>query len=94
MVTPEPSGGEDADLTEIREVKIRYEERLLSMAGVVSVGIGKGPDGRPAIVVGLDRPRPEILPEIPGELEGYRVRVEIVGRARALGGPSRRNIKP
>ncbi|MDD1665545.1 MAG: hypothetical protein LUQ32_09315 [Methanomicrobiales archaeon] len=71
----------------IREVKNRHKERLLSIPGVVSVGIGKIPDGTPAIIVGMDRHRPETLPEIPGELEGYLVRVEIVGTVRALRGP-------
>ncbi len=78
----------------IREVKARHEEHLLSMPGVVSVGIGREPDGTLAIVVGLDRLRPEARPEIPGELEGYQVRVEVIGKPRALGGSSRRNINP
>ena len=93
-MTSGPSGTEGGDLARIREVKARHEGHLLSMAGVVSVGLGKDPDGRPSIVVGLDRPRPEGPPEIPGELEGFPVRVEIVGRPRALGESPRRSIKP
>jgi hypothetical protein len=68
----------------IREVKARYEECLLSMPGVVSVGIGRGSDGSPVIVVGLDRTRAATIGEIPEELEGYPVRVEMVGKVRAL----------
>ena len=68
----------------IGDVKARHKEHLLSIPGVVSVGIGKGPDGRPAIVVGLDRDRPEARGQIPEEIEGYRVHVEMVGRYRAL----------
>ena len=78
----------------IREVKARHEERLLSMPGVVSVGIGKSRDGNPVIIVGLDRHRAETILEIPGELEGYLVRVDITGSIRALENPLlRRNIK-
>lgn len=83
-MAPRSAGEEAGKLPGIREVKDRHEGRLLSIPGVVSVGIGKSPDGTPAIVVGMDRHRPETLPEIPGELEGYRVRVEIVGRIRPL----------
>jgi hypothetical protein len=68
----------------IREVKARHREHLLAIPGVVSVGIGKGPDGTPAIIVGLDRHRPESRGQIPDELEGFRVHVEMVGRYRAL----------
>ncbi len=67
-----------------REVKTRYEERLLSLPGVVSVGIGRSPDGRPVIIVGLDRNRPATIQEIPEEIEGYPVRVEMIGPVRAL----------
>jgi hypothetical protein len=94
MVASGHSGEEAGELTAIREVKARHEERLLSMPGVVSVGIGKDPDGTTAIVVGLDGPRPETVSRIPGKLEGFRVRVEVVGRVRALSLTSRRNIKP
>jgi hypothetical protein len=81
-------------MTGIREVKARHEEHLLSMPGVVSVGIGMSPEGKPEIVVGMDRERPETAMQIPGELEGFRTRVEIAGAIRALKPPSHRNIKP
>jgi hypothetical protein len=51
---------------------------------VVSVGIGLGADGSPVIIVGLDRTRASTLQEIPEELEGYPVQVEMVGTVRAL----------
>ncbi len=93
MAVPGREGGEEGGLSAIRAVKARHEEHLLSMEGVVSVGIGKEADGSPVIVVGLDRHRPETLGEIPAELEGFRIRVEIIGTVRALkdSGPG---IKP
>jgi len=94
MVMPGDSGEEAGEPAGIGEIKARHEGHLLSMPGVVSVGIGAGPDGTPVIVVGLDGSRPETVPKIPGEIEGYRVRVEIIGRVKALPPGSRRNIKP
>jgi hypothetical protein len=75
---------EKGGLSAIQAVKARHEEILLSMPGVVSVGIGSDPDGSLVIVVGLDRHRLETIPEIPEELEGFRIRVEVIGTLRAL----------
>jgi len=55
----------------------------MAQAGVVSVGVGRDADGTEVIVVGLDRERPETRAALPRELEGYRVRVRIVGSVRA-----------
>ena len=78
---PHEASGESPS---IREVKARYEECILSLPGVLSVGIGLGADGSPVIIVGLDRTRAATIGEIPEELEGYPVRVEMVGKVRAL----------
>ena len=67
----------------IQEVNARHAERLLAMPGVVSVGIGKNPDGQFVIVVGLDGPRPKTVEQIRNVLEGYPVRVEITGPVKA-----------
>jgi len=67
----------------IREVRTRHERLLLALPGVVSVGIGRGSDGREEIVVGLDRPRPDTVRRIPGSLEGYPVRTHVTGRLRS-----------
>ncbi|HTY52409.1 MAG TPA: hypothetical protein VMB35_04385 [Methanomicrobiales archaeon] len=76
--------GRAGGLAAIREVKARHEDRLLSLPGVVSVGIGTAAGGDMEIVVGLDRHRPGTESEVPVELEGFRVRVEVIGRQRAL----------
>jgi hypothetical protein len=75
--------GEDKAVSPtIQEVNAKHAERLLAMAGVVSVGIGKNPDGQFVIIVGLDGPRPKTVEQIPKVLEGYPVRVEIIGPVR------------
>jgi len=67
----------------IQETKARHEARLMAHPGVVSVGIGRDADGTEVIVVGLDRERPEARAALPRELDGYRVRVQIIGSVRA-----------
>jgi hypothetical protein len=67
----------------IQEVKKKHEARLLSLPGVVSVGIGRDPQGRPAVIVGLDSPRPETQAQIPPQLDGYRFLIQIVGSLKA-----------
>ncbi len=67
----------------IEQVKAAHEESLLALPGVVSVGIGRDAQGRPVIVVGLDKPRPQTEAAVPRALDGYGVRIEIVGTIRA-----------
>jgi hypothetical protein len=67
----------------IQEVKAKHKDRFLAMPGVVSVGIGRSPDGQSVIIVGLDGPRPQTVKQVPKLLDGYPVRVEIIGRVKA-----------
>jgi hypothetical protein len=67
----------------IQEVKTQHADRLLSLPGVISVGVGRRPDGTEVIVVGLDRSRPEAKAKVPQTLGGYPVRIEIVGEVKA-----------
>ena len=76
--------GGDSDMTSsIKEVKAKYEAKLLQMPGVVSVGIGHNESGQPAIVIGLEGPQPETESKLPATLEGYPVTIRIVGKIRA-----------
>ncbi len=68
----------------IEEVKKKYTQALLAKPGVISVGIGKDPDGIPVIIVGLERPQPETQKKLPKTLEGYPVQIEIIGKIKAL----------
>jgi len=67
----------------IQEIKERHTGRFLAMPGVVSVGIGRDPDGKPVIIVGLDSPRPQTQKKLPKVLDDYPVRVEIIGPVKA-----------
>ncbi len=67
----------------IQDVKARHEAELLQLPGVVSVGIGRDTDGVLVLVVGLDRDRPETQAVVPQQLDGHRVKVQVVGQIRA-----------
>ncbi|OEU84081.1 MAG: hypothetical protein BA865_00575 [Desulfobacterales bacterium S5133MH4] len=67
----------------IQEAKAEHEGRLFAMPGVVSVGIGRDPDGTSVIIVGLDGSRPQTVKQLPKVLEGYPVRAEIIGPVEA-----------
>ena len=67
----------------IQDVKARHAPEFMRLPGVVSVGIGRDADGAPVIVVGLDRDRPETRAALPPQVEGHRVRIEVVGRVQA-----------
>ena len=67
----------------IQEIKKRHENQLLTLPGVVSVGIGRDKDGNPAIIVGLDGSHPEIEAQIPRTLDDYPVLIEVIGPIKA-----------
>ena len=67
----------------ISEAKAKHAESLLALPGVVSVGIGKDANGNQAIIVGLDKARPETESKIPGTLEDFTVVVKIAGTIKA-----------
>ena len=66
----------------IRDVKAQHQGRLLALPGVVSVGLGRSPEGEAEIVVSLDRRRPRTMARLPQTLAGYPVRVEVIGQVR------------
>lgn len=75
---------EDSNMSlSIHDVKAKYKAQLMAEPGVVSVGIGRDDEGKPVIIVGLDSPRPETMGKLPKELDGYRLRVEVVGPLKA-----------
>ena len=68
----------------IQEVKDKHVNRILSLPGVVSVGVGRNPDGEPAIIVGLDSTSMDTARQLPKVLDGYPVIVQIIGTIEAL----------
>jgi hypothetical protein len=71
--------GDDRMTSPIQDVKKKHEARLMSLPVVVSMGTGRDPSGNPAIIVGLDGPRPETRAQIPPKLDGYPILIQITG---------------
>lgn len=69
--------------TSIQDAKGKHEQELMAMPGVVSVGIGRGPDGEQAIIVGLEEALPDTQENLPKRLEGYPVYTRIIGPIKA-----------
>jgi hypothetical protein len=69
----------------IDDVLRENEERLMATDGVVGVGITES-GGAPALSVMVKELTPKVRSDIPRELRGYPVKVEVVGEVRALSG--------
>ena len=69
--------------TSIQDVKAQHEADLMAVPGVVSVGIGMDDDGNKVIVVGVESNQPEILAQVPQAVDGYPIRVDVVGKMKA-----------
>jgi hypothetical protein len=68
--------------TNIQDVKIRHQSRLMSMSGVISVGIGLDENKNPVIIIGIETDDAELISRLPQQLEGYQVRVQKTGKIR------------
>ena len=67
----------------IEAAMARHGDKLMSLPGVVGVGIGEC-EGAPCIKVFVARKSAELSKKIPSELEGFPVDVVETGKFRAL----------
>lgn len=67
----------------IDQVKEKYESELMSIKGVVGVGIGSC-ESKPCIKVYLENESPTLKEKIPNQLEGFKVGTEVTGSVKAL----------
>jgi len=67
----------------IEEAYKRHSDQLMAISGVVGIAIGKC-EGKPCIMVMVDKRTPELLNKIPSQLEGHPVVVQETGPIRAL----------
>jgi hypothetical protein len=66
----------------IEEVLRQNTVALMSIPGVTGTGQGLC-DGKPCIKVFVIKKRAELAKKIPGEIEGYQVKIEETGTVRA-----------
>jgi hypothetical protein len=74
-------------LAPVQEVHQRHAERLLAIRGVVGTALGETPEGAPEIKVFTEAAS---IPDIPEELEGVPVSIEVTGEFVALAGAAPR----
>lgn len=67
----------------IQEVKKKHQNELMSLPGVVSVGIGLNDQGQQVIVVGMSEDKPVDKTKIPASIDGFTVTVKLVGTLKA-----------
>ncbi len=65
-------------------VKQRYSARLLKQPGVSGVGVEKGDDGGYALAIYVDRDDPEIIRNLPRQLDNCPVKIVPSGPFRKL----------
>lgn len=70
----------------VEQVLTRHAESFMRMKGVLSVGVGRTADGRPAVVLGLADPMAASVKDLPSEIEGVPVIHREIGRPEARDG--------
>jgi len=71
---------------DINAVHKAHVDALMAIPGVTAVGVGALADDRPCIRVYVTKRTPELLEQIPKELEGYPVEVVESGEIKGLDG--------
>ncbi|MBD2525810.1 hypothetical protein H6G86_26090 [Nostoc sp. FACHB-133] len=66
----------------MEQVKDQYESDLLSINGVVGVGISKC-ENKPCIKVYLENESPNLKNQIPKQLDGFKVDTQVTGAIQA-----------
>jgi hypothetical protein len=59
----------------IKEVKDRHSRTLFSFPGVVGVGVEQDDTGKFVLTLHVATDDPEVLDQLPKEVEGYRVKI-------------------
>lgn len=68
----------------IEDVLAKHEDRLMSIPGVVGVGIGER-DGHPVVLIMTNQPAGQLRESsLPTQLEGFPVQVDFVGEIQAF----------
>ncbi|MDQ7017057.1 MAG: hypothetical protein Q9N68_11845, partial [Gammaproteobacteria bacterium] len=62
----------------IADAKQKHQQSLLALSGVVSVGIGLHQQ-QEVIVIGIQQDSKRVRQQLPSELEGFPVLVEVIG---------------
>lgn len=67
----------------VEHIKAKHESQFLNIEGVEGVGIGEE-SGKPVIMVYVSERTEALQKKIPGEIEGYCVKIEVTGEFHAF----------
>jgi hypothetical protein len=88
-VWAQTAGGAPDGLTVTKTITTVIEEqgeRLLALPGVVGLAEGLA-DGKPCVLLLVERRTPELDAQVPANIDGYTVVVKVTGPVRPLAGP-------
>ena len=68
----------------ITEVLAAHTAGLMALPDVVGTAESRTEDGRPCVLILVKRMTPGLREQLPAELEGWPVRVEVTGEIRAM----------
>jgi hypothetical protein len=78
-------GGETGEMAHLKSIQKHHEEAIMSIEGVVGMGIGQDDDGKtPQFEIYVRKHTPELEQKIPKSLDGVRVRIVETEEFRAL----------
>jgi hypothetical protein len=67
----------------IEDVLQKHQERLMAIPGVVGIAEGES-DGSPVVLIMVRELTPELRHTLPQQLDGFAVKVDVVGEVTAL----------
>lgn len=67
----------------IEQVLERHESKLMAIEGVSGIGISER-DGKPCLKVFLEEDSPTLKSQIPSQLDGFEIDIEVTGPIKAL----------
>jgi hypothetical protein len=74
----------EVNLMKVEDVMEKHQEQLMTLPDVVGVGVGEDDNGRPVIVVMVKAVTKELKSNLPANLEGFNVKVDVTGEISAF----------
>jgi hypothetical protein len=76
-------GRQEVNSMTIEEVLQKHQDRLMAIPGVVGIGEGES-EGRPVILIMVRELSPDLRRQLPQQIDGFEVKVDVVGEVTAF----------
>ena len=76
-------GRQEVNSMTIEEVLQKHQDRLMVIPGVVGIGEGES-EGRPVILIMVRELSPDLRRQLPQQIDGFEVKVDVVGEVTAF----------